>query len=129
MRIIRTGCTRIVILVFGYAVKIPNFLNGWRLLLKGLLANMQEYDFSKGDWHNGKLCPVIFYIPGGLVTIMPQAQEISREEFLKIPADWKYVTGLKSNETDTYEGTIPMEWKQDGFGWLNGRLVVIDYGN
>lgn len=118
MKIDRTGCTRIVILWRGYAIKIPNVADGLRLYLKGRLANMQEVAFSKAGWP--ELCPVLFSLPGGYLLVMPRVRLMSDEEFMHFDAEsWV--------EREDYR--VPVERKSNSFGWLNGRLVAIDYGN
>lgn len=123
MKINLCGCTRIVILTKRYAFKIPNFAvswgDKWRLFLHGLLANQQEWRF----WSYGRypeLCPVIFYLPLGLLVVMPKAQELSDEEFFS--RDFKSLVDRK-------DYCIPAEKKPNSFGWLNGQIVAIDYGN
>lgn len=113
-----SGVTRIVILTKNYAIKIPNF-SEWRLFLLGLLANMQEHIFSELGWP--ELCPVLFYIAGGWLVVMPKATELSDDEFNNINVE-KFCDKKE-------QGFIPAEYKSDSFGWLNGKVVVIDYGN
>ncbi len=73
-KIIRTGVTRLVILVGTIAFKIPRFDNGWAAGLRGLLANIQEETFySISD----KACPVLASIPGGWLIAMPRCQPLT----------------------------------------------------
>jgi len=117
MRIDRTGCTRIVILFGNYAIKLP-CLDEWRLFLHGLLANMQERRFSKEGWP--ELCPVVFSAPGGWLLIMKRAKEMTNQEFETFDSRaW----------SDRGDYIIPVEHKSNSFGWLNGEIVAIDYGN
>jgi len=110
------GATRVVILAGSYAVKVPRPTT-WRTFLNGLLSNMQEREFSRTSWP--ELCPVLFSLPGGWLVVMPRCQPLTCYEY---------------NDFDTREfiarsdGVIPVEEKPDSFGWLEGRIVAVDYG-
>ena len=114
----KTGCTRIVFLTKKYAFKIPNFFDEWRLFLHGLLANMQERNFSKAGWP--ELCPVILSLPGGWLNVMPRVKLLSDKEYENFDVE-KFC--VKKDRV------IPVERKSVSFGWLNGKIVAIDYGN
>lgn len=119
MKIDRTGCTRIVILTRRYAIKLPNCLDGWpRLFYQGLLANLQEASFSSAGWP--ELCPVVFALPWGFGVVMPRCQLLTDDEFLAL--------GMPS-WVECGDYVVPVEAKSNSFGWLNGRVVAIDYGN
>lgn len=111
------GCTRRVLLLGRYAVKVPA-MTEWRLFLLGLLANMQEALFSKAGWP--ELCPVVWSLPGGFLVVMRRARELTDDEFLALDLE-QWV------KRDEY--VVPVEIKSDSFGILDGRLVAIDYGN
>lgn len=114
---IHYGSTRHVILVGEWAIKIPVIVE-WRLFLHGLLANMQENKFSKFGWP--ELCPVLWAIPGGFLLIMRRARVLTDCEFIKLDmVAW----------VDRGDYVISAEIKSDSFGYLNGKLVAIDYGN
>lgn len=114
----KSGCTRYVILTKRYAIKIPQFKYTWQLFLKGLLANMQEILFSK--MKDERMCPVLFYVPGGWLLIMPRCKEIEENKFDKID-----LSKFWSNE----KFVVPVENKIDSFGILDGKVVAIDYGS
>jgi len=111
------GSTRTVLLTKKYAIKIPSFVE-YKLFLQGLLANMQEVAFSKTGWP--ELCPVLFYIPFGIITVMPRCEPLTREQFDKL--DYFMFT-LRENYVLTF-----VEHKIDSFGILNGKIVAVDYG-
>ena len=113
------GTTRWVLLTRNYAIKLPTLID-WRLFLLGLLANMNErffyLSFQKGSPELAqRLCPIVFSAPGGWLVVMRRAQPLDRDDFeLCAQINWKY---------------IPVERKPDSFGWFEGRIVAIDYGN
>jgi len=120
MDMTRKGSSRTVVLVGKYAIKIPR-MNTWETFLRGLLSNYQEVRFSKLKYPY--LCPILFYLPGGFMTIMPrcdilETRHMSRQQLLLL---------LKSEERAGR--CMPVEPKHDSFGLLpNGRLVAVDYG-
>ena len=111
------GATRTVFLTTRYAIKIPRCIE-WRLFLHGLLANMQEAHFWR-HLRSDKLCPILWRCPGGFLLVMPRAVPLSREEFATF-----------DTRAFRCEGTwvVPVEDKQDSFGWYQGRIVAVDYG-
>lgn len=117
-RLVRYGVTREVILTRRYAIKVPRLSFGWRNFLHGLLGNMQEAAFSAAGWP--ELCPVEFSIPGGWLLVMRRAEPLS-------DADWERFDAMSFRETEDY--IVPVEAKQDSFGWLDGRIVAVDYGS
>lgn len=113
----QTGVTREVLLVGGYAIKIPKLIYGWRNFLQGLMANMQEVDFSRAGWP--ELCPIVFAVPGGWLTVMRRARVMTESEWVEFDVD-TFCNG---------SNIIPAEPKHDSFGWLDGKIVAIDYGS
>lgn len=115
------GVTRFVILTRRYAIKVPRFWHygefRWEMFLAGLLGNMQERMFAKTGWP--ELCPVYFALPGGWLLVMPRVEmlteELTEEQYEAF--------------TDRQDYHVPAEHKADSFGYLNGRLVAIDYGS
>lgn len=116
MEICRHGVTRVVILTRRYAIKLPNG-ESWKSLLYGLLANMQERRFAVMDWP--ELCPVRFSLPGGWLVVMPRARVMTDDEF----ATFDFAAFVYKGEY-----VVPAERKSDSFGYLDGRVVAIDYG-
>lgn len=114
----REGITREVLLIGRYAIKIPKLIYGWHKFLCGLLANMQEAQFGRAGWP--ELCPVLFHIPGGWLIVMRRAAPLEDDEWMAFDAE------AFCNREDR---VIPAEPKRDSFGWLDGRIVAVDYGN
>ena len=113
----KQGATRNVFLTKHYAIKVPRLVE-WKLFLHGLLANMQEARFWRFR-HSPKLCPVLFSLPGGWCLVMPRARPLSRQD----RAVFDYAAFV-----DAGEWVVPVEDKQDSFGWYRGSIVAIDYG-
>ena len=117
------GATRAVLLIGLYAVKIPRWYS-WKHFLLGLIANMQERDFSAAKWP--ELCPVVWAAWGGWLVVMRRAEPITE-------AHWENFRPTVANgwaggiEGEGYY--VPCEPKMDSFGWYKGRIVCIDYGN
>lgn len=114
--IIRHGVTRIVILVGPWAIKIPNFFR-WEMFLHGLLCNRNEAIWASTGWP--EFCPIVFSVPGGFLNVMKRVQPFRGT----VPDGWfqRFV--------DKPKYRVPMEQKDNSFGFLDGRLVAIDYGD
>jgi hypothetical protein len=110
------GTTRVVILTKRFAFKFPTYVS-WRLFLNGLLCNMQEKQFS-GTSPN--LCPVLWSLPGGFLVVMPRCEPITRATFFGMDVQ----TFIE--QPDMF---LPVENKQDSFGWYKDRIVAVDYGS
>lgn len=110
------GVTRLVILTKNYAFKIPNFLNGWRMFLHGLICNMHEKMWSNTKWE--QLCPIVFAAWGGWLVVMKRARPLTDEEWDKFDCE----AFVKE------PNLLPVETKKCSFGVLNGKIVAVDYG-
>lgn len=108
---VRSGITRIVWLIGPYAIKIPNPRYGWGKFLYGLLSNMTERRFSTVA-EKFRLAPVIWSMWGGWLNVQRRCEPIIDEEFEAL------------NEDDW----IPCDFKRENFGKLNGRILLLDYG-
>ena len=113
------GCTRRVLLVGSYAVKLPRFGYGWRSGLQGLIHNLNEATWSRYCDRYAGLCPVVFSLPGGFLNVMQRARPLTSEEW----SDFDYEAFV---EHDDYR--LPVENKDDSFGIVAGRIVAVDYG-
>jgi hypothetical protein len=118
LRVKREGCTRLVVLVGRYALKFPRFDLSWKLGLQGMLCNMQEAEFGRGEWP--ELAPITFAIPGGFLVIQRRCEPM--------PDDvWATFNARKFIRRREYH--LPVEEKQDSFGILDGQIVAFDYGS
>jgi hypothetical protein len=82
---------------------------------------MQERQFARCGWP--ELCPVLFSLPGGWLVVMRRAQVLTDSEWLQLDE----AALMELINRDDY--ILPVELKSDSFGWLDGRLVAVDYGN
>lgn len=115
---------RIVLLTKRWAIKVPNFLDGWKLFLKGLLSNMQERELGRMDYP--ELCPVLFSLPGGWLVVMRRVELLSDDEW---PEFINHPTIRKEKPHHVRWCGVVVERKANSFGRLDGRVVCIDYGS
>lgn len=113
------GCTRWVFLVGKYAVKIPQIKYTWRHFLQGLLCNMQEVLFYSTK--DERLCPILWHIPGGWMVVMKRCKPLTDTEFNNID--------MANTFWNNTPYKIPVEYKIDSFGKLDGKIVAVDYGS
>lgn len=122
MVFINTGSTRLVFLIGNWAIKIPrcfikpdnsfygsllNFLWGWE-------ANRTEYIWSKSNIYEF-LNPVKLSLFGSMILVFERAQVLTDKEFMELnKADFQF---------EKYE------FKTDSFGYVNGKIKILDYGN
>ena len=112
----RKGVTRLVFEFDNFVIKIPNFTYSWQHFLKGILANIQEY--TTWSWSKDELlCPVLWCSWGGWFLIMKKAKTYSFDEWDNIEVDI-------SNHIKYFPGDDTMS----NYGYLNDKLVKIDYG-
>lgn len=117
--IVRRGITRTVVLTRRYAIKLPSLrsygqgLEGrlWSIA-RGLLANQSEKEWAGYEANRGLVCPVLRSWLGGLTQVYPRCAPLRGDE---AEAD---LPRLDPNPGDD---------KPTNFGWLNGRIVRIDY--
>lgn len=114
---IKKGATRVVFLIGRWAIKIPR-LCSWRNFLQGLLANQQEAVFGRLGWDG--ICPVLLYLPGGFLVVMPRAEPVPDDFFLHFQFD---------DFVNREDYTIPVEYKLSSFGFIGEKIVAVDYGN
>jgi len=107
------GASRDVLLTGRWALKFPS-LRSWKGFVMGLLANMQEREWS--GYHK-RLLPLSFSLPGGWLNVMPQVETrdepLSKEEFRRL----------------FKRARLPVENKADSLGVFYGEIVAIDYGD
>lgn len=107
------GCTRIVLLVGKFAIKIPNFSYCHRHFLQGCLANWKEREYSKLFPDCPKVNKALFCSWFGLVSIQKRVEVLERH--------------LTKEEVEYFKDVCPTDIKNDNFGILKGKVVCIDY--
>ena len=116
MKLIKKGCTRIVILIGDYVIKIPNFTVHHLHFLQGCYANWSERNFCKsfksGTFMGDKVARSYFCSVFGLIQIQQRVTE--RETDL---TDWE-ISWFSELTTDI---------KKENFGYRKGILVCLDY--
>lgn len=123
MKIDRSGITRFVILTNRYALKLPRMNYGWAMFLRALLSNIQEARFNVlADQF--QLCPTIFAVPGGWLNIQPRCAPLTDSEW----ADVELSGGEEAQYGQSNWHGFDCDLKRDNFGTLNGRVVLLDYG-
>lgn len=124
--VIAAGCTRFVLLIGPWAVKVPRPDTGWAMMLRGMLGNMQEAAFWVTGWR--QLCPVLWSIPGGFLIVMRRARPLTDSEWADLT--WERHCAFREVRVNgEVEGVAPVEYKRCSYGYLGDRLVAVDYGS
>ena len=127
MEIKINGGTRIVLLTKRFAWKLPRF-DSWKCFVQGMLSNMKEGQWK--DFGNKHLCPIKYSNRFGLLVVMVRAQEVTDEK--KFKEDLSQLLEEESEGIDPCElGASFFEWDgfSKNFGYIDGNLVKIDYGD
>ncbi len=118
MKVIKRGITRIVILIGNYAFKIPNFKYQHNHFLKGCYCNWNERYYTKqskgyiGEGFFSKIAPTLFCSWFGLISIQKRVEILTED-----------LTDEQWEEMKEF-----IECKKENYGYLNGKLVCVDYG-
>ncbi|WP_448607587.1 hypothetical protein [Paenimyroides ceti] len=114
------GCTRIVLLVGNWAIKIPNFCYSMDHFLKGCLANWNERSYYKSFIkckYKGNMAkhaaPSLFCFWFGLFQIQVRCKPLKRD--------------LTNKEKRFFTPLCGTDNKRQNFGILNGNIVCLDY--
>lgn len=124
MELDRKGVTRLVFKFKKYVVKIPNFTYEHSHFLQGCYANWSERKLTKnikgceGCIPSELLCPTLWCSWFGLIAIQPRVKPMDRD--------------LTDEELSLYNGGnkewfITNDIKKENFGYLNGKIVCVDY--
>ena len=119
LRLSRKGTTRVVLVVGPLAVKFARGERGRRC--NRFEARMYKHVDAR---RRAMLCPVLWCTSSGRVLLMRAAQPLTEAEAAMLRAkrgfpDWDYAG---PNDKD-----FPFEPKASDWGWLNCRLVALDY--
>lgn len=120
------GASRLVLLLGPWAIKF-----GWRRYSHAeFMTGPESNRFEFSQWRKfrdrtDELCPNIWADRFGLVLVMRRIdRELTDVEFAELVFDrW----------IDRYSPACPdahpkVEMKPSSFGWLEGRIIAIDYG-
>jgi hypothetical protein len=130
------GITRTVYLVGDIAIKVANGRYTWQHWLKGLIANLKERE--RHTYNLPQLCPVLWSDPWGVVVVQRRAATLTDEQHARLfgaeapepGGGWYYMEFFDTPEfKEKFGNWIPTENKPDSFGYLDGRLVAVDYAN
>ena len=110
----------------NHVIKMPSFFGSihstdskWTLFLLGLVENIRETKASKyNNLVNGKLCPIVFSGPGGILNVMKKARVMTDHDF----QDFDYNAFITTSDY-----IISVECKPSSFGFIDGKIVAIDY--
>jgi hypothetical protein len=116
--VIREGCTRRVFLIGQYAIKVATWSYGLEFFLKGLLHNLREKRSDRLA-SDPRRCPVLFGC--ALFIVMPRCEP--RAEPLTDAELWPF---FAPDSCGCYLSAV-LEDKPENFGYLDGRLVMLDY--
>jgi len=103
------GSTRFVFVFNKFVIKFP--IPVYRRCLYGLLSNIEE-NYKYHNKNEGIFCPIYFCFPLGLFLIMKKAEEITKDEFSKLPP-------IFSINEDFYLPNI---------GKIENNYYYVDYG-
>jgi hypothetical protein len=117
------GATRAVLCVGTVALKFARSAHG-------ALCNRYEADlYRRSEPHRrALLCPPLWCSPSGAVLVMRRARLLTEAE-LRV-----HVNGYLLDRAWGYRGPdddgLPFEYhKPNDWGWLDGRVVAVDYAN
>lgn len=125
MRISLAGGSRIVVFAFKLAFKIPYLRNFKHCRRCNLLEVSRWKEFGSKEFNGVSLCPVRFYLPFGILLVMPEAEHFSPEEWSKIT---EYEKNIRFYGPAQSLGVMEDYGCRTSYGKLNGKIVVIDYG-
>jgi hypothetical protein len=118
IHISRTGSMRSPVVVVGrFALKFARDA-------RGRASNLYEANLyrSANATRRTLLCPVLWVSPNGFVQIMRAAKPLidmmSLDEYMHVAEVWDKRPG---------EDSCPFEPKASDWGWLDGRMVALDY--
>jgi hypothetical protein len=113
-------------------------LRAWlKLFRQNRLVNNEEFrTFQKWQEKGAEkvsgvgLCPILFHLPWGLLNVMPRATPVPLDRVNK-DQDFLSNGGVsfeEMNAASVLMGRNADTGKVDTFGFVNGELVVVDYG-
>lgn len=121
MYIDRKGTTRTVILIGGYALKLPTIGSGLHLFLRGLLANLDEGTWCRRSIPDEPGLPdVIWVAPLGLLSIQRRLRPVSNRGMFWVNLQELISTSKLHKDFWEYDA------KPENFAYRGTQLVKID---
>lgn len=116
---ISKGVTRVTFSIWRYVVKVPRLKNGHLLFLEGCLSNWKERNYCKmmkelEDYYN-LVAPSLFCSWFGIIQVQKRCVV--------------NYTELTESQLAFFEAVRGGESKPNNFGFINGRMVCLDYGS
>lgn len=121
---IRLGATRRVFVFKDFVIKIPN-IQEYRLFLHGILSNLKEKSIYKNCKNRDDLAKVKFCDKLGLILIMERAEELNKN------INWLNFKEkiYEKYENDNMKDIMISDCKPTNWGYINNKLIKIDYGS
>ena len=121
MKINLKGSTRVVLVFKSFVIKIPTFAS-WKLFLNGVLANLQERQFS--NMQNENLASVFFSDPIGLFIVMEKVREVKHRGLFFLELERLVCS------SDVHKDFWISDCKPENYGYnKKNKLVKLDFGN
>lgn len=118
---IKYGITRIVILLYKYAVKLPNFKNGHLNFIHGCYCNYYERNYCKimkgieNNKYYNLVAPSLYCSLFGIIQLQKRCIINNLE--------------LTNEQLSNFDYVRHGESKPCNFGYINNQLVCLDYAN
>lgn len=109
-----------MLLTKRYVFKIPR-IGSWKQFVQGMLSNITE-----GQWKgypNPHLCPISYSNCLGLLVVMHRAEPVQHTGLF-----WVELEKILVEESTLDRDFFEYDAMPKNFGYLNGKLVKIDYG-
>jgi hypothetical protein len=97
----------------------------------GRHCNRYESDLYRRSNSNRRalLCPSLWCAPLGVVQIMRRARRMTADEHRKLVLDKYTDLGRAWDYRGPGDDGAPFEPKASDWGWLDGKVVAVDYAN
>lgn len=132
---INRGTTRTVFLIGQYAIKVPRFWHEfgqghrWKILLRGILANLDEHFWWKCAYKRHKLCPVLWRSPLGFILVMRRAEPLSEQEYDKEAFKFMFENLPMDNKIENFGKLKRISNTESNCPWNEDRIVLVDYAD
>lgn len=121
MKILKTGSTRIVLILNNCVIKIPSF-HSLKNFLLGWVHNMNEIQWSKIEHH--RLTNIRWSLLQGLIVCHEKLSDVRHYGLFRIDLCELVVTNR-----DISDNFWECDAKPNNFGYRGPTLVKLDYGD